>query len=88
MNHHETPAILSKAIGQASKLVKSVTYDFPAVWYIDTAEDQYALGNMDGDFGWHNIEGTKAGGYLGLENAPAQTIALAFAKWLEEVEGN
>lgn len=85
---HEMPSVLANAIGKASKRVKSVSYEYPGFWVINTALDSYDLGDISEEIGWNNEDGE--GGYLPDSDkytSPLK-IAEAFATWLESVEGN
>lgn len=86
---HTAPAGLSKALGRASKRIKAISYEYPGTWLIETAQDTYLLGDAGGEIGWH-IESGAIGGELpdSSEFTAPRTIALAFAKWLQKVEGN
>lgn len=89
MSIHNTPATLSKALGMASKKITAITYGYPDCWEIETKTRPYVLGTANGTVGWcdgvngelwEELEGSD-------ENTAPEVIALAFAKWLETVEG-
>lgn len=87
--HEHAPAVLSLALANAIGDHESITYEYPSFWQIVTAKDTYELGDANGVIGWNNQEGT-IGGELpnSSEFTAPDVIALAFAKWLETVEGN
>ena len=86
MNHHENPATLARAIGQATDLVTSVSYleDEPNVWAINTRRNIYFLGDSKGFFEWQDATGEVTGETLSTE---PKAIAQMFGIWLDELEG-
>lgn len=89
MSIHNNPATLSKALGKASKKITAVSYEYPGFWFIETKADSYALGDVNGTIDWSNQVGTESYGIPNSsEYTKTETIALAFAKWLETVEAN
>ena len=85
MNHHDDPTLLAQAIGKASDLVKAVSYEYPGTWEVMTKRNLYLLGDVNGYFAWHDEAGEQADS---TAFKSARNIALAFAKWLDEVEAN
>lgn len=89
MSIHNTPATLSKALGGASKKITAVSYEYPGFWLIETKSDTYSLGDVNGFISWHTQDGTEADHLPNSsEYTKPETIALAFAKWVEQVEVN
>lgn len=90
MSIHNTPATLSKALGMASKKITAVSYEYPGFWDIQTKVRFYNLGTANGTVGWCDDDNGELSDELdgSDENTAPEVIALAFAKWLEKVEGN
>ena len=85
MNHHENPKILAQALGNSSKLVTAVSYEYPDTWLIKTTKGEFLLGDVNDYFAWHDHDGLFSG--LTLQFG-AKEIATAFATWLDALETN
>jgi hypothetical protein len=79
---HRNKNLMIISLTRHPKVIRA-SYEYPGMFVIDTTKGEFILGDVNGNVGWNDLEGTTTGETQGLT---VSTITKDFLKWLDKLD--
>jgi hypothetical protein len=79
---HRNKNLMIISLTRHPKVIRA-SYEYPGIFAIDTTKGEFLLGDVNGNVGWNNHEGTISGETQALT---VSFITKDFLKWLDKLD--